>query len=305
MRSSDTSASQQSQSSGEEGPVPAFLRSRGGGSPETVRTYARRLKKYVEWSGGPAIDRDRYDRYVAHVRQQGRRQNGIALDCNVLLLYADFSGVDTRGWQRVGWREVPVEWLRDQEFDALRRAAADSRRAGEDRAFALDFLRGTGLRLSEFLSLRWRDVDLNEGRVTVRSGKGGKFRAVPLPEDGPPEMARAIRSAREMFWRHHPDLDLDEARAVRDFVWPEREEWRLHNWLRAATNRARLGAPVHPHVLRHSFATSLVLQGVPAPVVQRLLGHSSLSTTSRYVRTTGIDIIEALRHVGAARGPES
>lgn len=278
--------------------VAAFLRSRSGGSVETVRTYGKRLARYVAASGGAEIDRERYDAYIDAIKRQGRRPNGIALDANVLLLYAQFSGVRTEGWQHPKWREVPVEWLRDAEYDALRRAALDSPRDGEDRAFALDLLRGTGIRLNEFLSLKWRDLDLEEGRLVVRSGKGGKPRAIPLPEDGPPEMRRAIGSAREAFWRRYPKKSLDEARAVRDFVWPEREAYKIHNWLRAAAIRASLTGLVHPHTLRHSFATGLVLQGVPAPVVQRLLGHASLGTTSRYTRATGADIVDALRSVG-------
>jgi site-specific recombinase XerD len=268
-----------------------------------VRTYRKRLDRYVATMGGPEIDRDRYDAYLAAIQRQGRRPNGIALDANVLLLFARFVGLATDGWQQPRWREVPIEWLRDQEFEALRRAALDSPREGEDRAFALDLLRGTGVRLGEFLSLRWRDIDLEDGRVLVRSGKGGKPRAIPLPEDGPPEMRRAIDSAREAFWRRYPKKSLAEARGVRDFVWPDRLQWQFHNWLRAAAVRAGLPGMVHPHTLRHSFATSLGLQGVPLPVVQRLLGHSSLGTTSRYTRATGVDIVDALRAAGKPAEP--
>lgn len=191
---------------------------------------------------------------------------------------------------------MAVAWLRDNEFEALRRALADSEHDGSDRVFAVDFLRGTGVRLGEFLSLRWRDVDMETGLVTVRSGKGGKLRVVPVPWDGPPAGARAMEEATEAFWRRHPTKTLAEARTVSGFVSPWRFHWQIHNWLRAGAVRAGLGGvEVHPHIFRHGYAIDLVMRGVPAPVVQRLLGHSSLRTTSRYTQVNPTDVIEALR----------
>ncbi|MBF6555554.1 MAG: tyrosine-type recombinase/integrase [Acidimicrobiales bacterium] len=279
-----------------DGPVPAFLRSRSGGSTATVDTYRRRLARYVEWNHGTEIDRNRYDSYVAKLKRDGRQPNGIALDAQVLLLFAEHMDISTKGWQRPRSREVAVAWLRDAELEALRRALADSECDGPDRVFAVDFLRGTGLRLGEFLALRWRDVDMEEGLVTVRSGKGGKLRVVAVPWDGPPAGVRAIEGATAAFWRRHPERTLAEARAVTGPVAPWRRQWEVHNWLRAGALRAGLGGvAVHPHLFRHGYTLDLVMRGVPLPVVQRLLGHSSLRTTSRYAQVTPVDIVEALR----------
>src|SRR5271157_479884 len=90
----------------EGGPVASFLRSRSGGSVETVKTYASRLGRYVEWHGGEGIDRESYDSYIAKIKREGRRPNGIALDARVLLLYADHLEVSTKGWQRVKMHDV-------------------------------------------------------------------------------------------------------------------------------------------------------------------------------------------------------
>ena len=144
--------------------------------------------------------------------------------------------------------------------------------------------------------LRWRDVDFEGETVTVRSGKGGKLRVVPLPWEGPPALVRAMESARAAFWRRHPAKTLPEARLVSDFVWPDRDRWRVNNLLKAAATRAGLqGVEIHPHVLRHSYAVDLTLRGVPQAVIQRLLGHASPSTTGRYQKIAPLDIIEALR----------
>jgi integrase/recombinase XerD len=178
----------------------------------------------------------------------------------------------------------------------LRRALEESPHDGEDRVFLIDFLRGTGLRVREFLSLRWRDIDFEAETVTVRSGKGGKMRVVPLPWQGPPALVRAMDSAQAAFWRRHPEKTLAEARMVPDYVWPERERWRINNLLVAAAKRAGLqGVEIHPHVFRHSYAVDLTLRGVPQAVIQRLLGHASPATTGRYQKVAPIDILEALK----------
>ena len=120
------------------------------------------------WNGGPGLERDSYDRYIGELKRQGRRPNGIWLDAEVLLLYAAFRSITTVGWQRPKPREVTVTWLRDNDFEALKKALGESPRDQVDRVFMLELLRGTGLRLQEFLNLRWRDVDLERGMVTVR-----------------------------------------------------------------------------------------------------------------------------------------
>ena len=278
------------------GPVGSFLRSRSGGSVETVRTYSRRLGHYTKWHGGPGIDRESYDGYMAHIRKKGRRQNGIALDSMVLHLFAAHLKVDTDGWQRPRQKDVPVQWIRDNEYAALREALAASRRDGPARVFLLDFLRGTGLRLGEFQALRWRDIDMEAGIVLVRSGKGGKMRSVPIPYDGPPAMCRALEAVQEAFWRAYPKNTLAEARLIQTRVSKWEHGWDIQNFLRAGGKRAGLSAlQIHPHVLRHSFAADLTLRGVPQAVIQRLLGHASPATTARYQQIAPTDIVDALR----------
>lgn len=281
-----------------DGPIGSFLRSRSGGSPETVRTYASRLAQYTKWHGGPGIDRESYDSYMAMIRKKGRRPNGIALDSMILHLYADFLKVETEGWQRPRQKGVPVQWLRDNEYTALREAllASPDPKDGLDRAFLLDFLRGTGLRLGEFQALRWRDLDMEAGSVLVRSGKGGKMRVIPLPYDGPPAMSRALEAAQQAFWRVHPKETLSEARLVGDKVSVWDHGWRIQNFLREGARRAGLTTlGIHPHVLRHSFAVDLTIRGVPQAVIQRLLGHASPATTARYQQVSPVDIVTALR----------
>jgi site-specific recombinase XerD len=142
-----------------------------------------------------------------------------------------------------------------------------------DRAL-LEVLYGAGLRVSEVAALDRDDVDLWEGLVTVRGGKGGKDRRVPL---GPPAVD-AIR-------RH-----LDACPFPGRHLFPNRDGGRLTDRsIRRITDRAGLEAGeagVHPHALRHSFATHMLEAGADLRAIQELLGHASLSTTQRYTHVS-------------------
>jgi integrase/recombinase XerD len=149
-----------------------------------------------------------------------------------------------------------------------------------DRAL-LEVLYGAGIRISELVALDVDDVDLEQGMVWVRGGKGGKDRRVPLGRvacetvasylvASRPELAgRArTRTAHGALW-----LNARGGRLTRQACWKA---------LRAHAARAGLGGKVSPHTLRHSFATHLLEGGADVRVVQELLGHASLATTQVY-----------------------
>ena len=137
-------------------------------------------------------------------------------------------------------------------------------------------LYGCGLRISEALGLKGRDLPLGE---TLRiTGKGGKERMVPvLP---------AARAAMARYLALCPfDMDADAAlfRGVRGGALPPRQVQKV-----VEKTRQQLGLPASatPHAMRHSFATHLMNAGGDLRAIQELLGHASLSTTQAY---TGVD----------------
>jgi integrase/recombinase XerC len=172
------------------------------------------------------------------------------------------------------------EVLREEEVAALvespRLAAPLERR---DRAF-LELLYASGLRVSELTGLCLADVDLEAGLVRVL-GKGRKERIVPFGrpaaeairrylEEARPALASGPERARggEALFLNHRGGRLTSRSVAR----------RLEGW----TRRAGLERHVHPHVLRHCFATHLLGNGADLRGIQELLGHASLSTTQRY-----------------------
>jgi len=172
--------------------------------------------------------------------------------------------------------------LPEEEAAALVEApAAGQPMALRDRAF-LELLYSSGLRVSELVSLDAGDLDLAQGLVRVM-GKRRKERVVPVGRpasealarwlaDGRPALAAGPEGARggEALFLNRRGGRLTARSVARS----------LDRWVLGA------GLPrhVHPHVLRHSFATHLLGNGADLRAIQELLGHASLSTTQRYTR---------------------
>ncbi len=145
----------------------------------------------------------------------------------------------------------------------------------------LEILYGCGLRVGEVSGLDRSDVDTEQKLILVRNGKGGKSRLVPI---GPPAL-RAIERLTASYADSEPHL-FRNARGGR--LSPRS----IRRVVREVGIRA--GSPrLHPHALRHSFATHLLDAGADLRGIQELLGHASLSTTQRYTHVS----VEGLRNV--------
>jgi integrase/recombinase XerD len=157
----------------------------------------------------------------------------------------------------------------------IEQPATDRALGLRDRAL-LELAYASGLRVSELCALPRSRVDLTERVVTV-TGKGNKQRVVPFG-------ASAARALRVWLERGRPRL-APHARHDTLFVNARgRALSRMGFWkiLRGIARAAGLATRVHPHALRHSFATHLLEGGADLRVVQELLGHASVSTTAIY-----------------------
>jgi integrase/recombinase XerD len=164
-----------------------------------------------------------------------------------------------------------------------------------DRAL-LEVLYGTGARISEAVGLDIDDVNLTERTVLLR-GKGGKERLVPLGSFA----AKAIAA---YLVRVRPDLVRVGRGTPRVFLnarggpLSRQSAWTV---LRSAADKAGLTTDISPHTLRHSFATHLMEGGADVRVVQELLGHASVTTTQIYTLVT----VDQLREVYATAHPRA
>lgn len=165
---------------------------------------------------------------------------------------------------------------------------AGSRIGQRDRAI-LELLYGTGLRLGECLRLDLPDVDLYEGQVLVKSGKGKKDRVVPLLGGAAKAMDLYLADVRPWLVRSPREeavfLSRDGDRLSRTGL-----QARLRNYGEGIGLKNRL----RPHVLRHTCATHLLQGGADIRHVQQLLGHRELRTTAIYTRVEVSDLREML-----------
>jgi integrase/recombinase XerD len=148
-----------------------------------------------------------------------------------------------------------------------------------DRAM-LELAYGSGLRVSELVNLRLSALDL-EARLVVVFGKGNKERMVPFGSGARRALIAYLKNGRPELLKERQSNVLFVARVGRPMT---RQAFfkNLKNWA--------IGVPglnqVHPHALRHSFATHLLLGGADLRSVQEMLGHSDISTTQIYTHLT-------------------
>lgn len=136
----------------------------------------------------------------------------------------------------------------------------------------------SGLRAEELVSLDVGSLDFDGEQVRVE-GKGGKTRIVPAGEPAMRSLGRYLEQARPALVSDGDDPALFLSKSGRRLSTSDVRR-RLRKWARHAATQGG----VHPHALRHSFATHLLEGGADLRVIQELLGHSSLSTTQVYTR---------------------
>jgi integrase/recombinase XerD len=190
-------------------------------------------------------------------------------------------------------KAVPLE-----NVERLLSGFAADPRSLRDRAL-LEFLYGTGARISEATGLDVDELQLDNDPVVRLIGKGDKHRIVPVG-------SYAVAALQEYLIRGRPALAAAAKRmTVEPAVFLNARGGRLTRqgaWgiLTAAARRAGLDN-VSPHTLRHSFATHLLDGGADIRVVQELLGHSSVTTTQIYTLIT----VDRLREVYASSHPRA
>lgn len=286
-----------------------------------TRHYARRtVKTYEQWLR-------RYLRFhrLRHPREMGSAEvnaflTHLAVEERVsastqnqalaalLFLYRDLleRELELEGVVRARTRQrVPVV-LSESEVRAVRECLE-----GEP-ALVVGLLYGSGLRLTEALRLRVKDVDLPRREITVRDGKGGKDRLTVLPQSLVPALQEHLLRVRGL---HQGDLaagwgrvllpyalDRKYPNANREWAWqwvfPQQNRWRdresgaqgrhhldpsvVQKAVKRAVAEAGVTKQASCHTFRHSFATHLLERGQDIRTIQELLGHKDVSTTMIY-----------------------
>lgn len=185
-------------------------------------------------------------------------------------------------------KKYPAEPLARSEVEALIKTCSKRAPTGVRNAALISLLWRSGLRISEALSLKPKDIDTERQSLRVLFGKGQKSRTVGLDSLAAASIGRWLdRRAQLGINGHAPLFCTLKGKTVRANY--------VRELLPRLARRAGIEKRVHPHGLRHTFAFELANERMPIHYIQAALGHSSLATTDRYIRhVAAADVVEMM-----------
>ena len=256
----------------------------------SVEGYARDLSGLADFAArqGSSIDaltRADLEGLVRHLMAEGRSPRSVARAVACYRGFYRFLVVDGRLTVNPAddlrppraWKVLP-RYLAVEDVDRLiEQPVVTTPRGLRDRAL-IELLYATGMRVSELLSLRPADVNLEASYLTC-SGKGSKQRIVPIGDEAADWVKKYVRESRPALLgkRTSPRLFVNAKGGGPGLT-------RVGFWkiLKGYARQAGLTKTLSPHMLRHSFATHLLERGADLRAIQMMLGHADLSTTQIY-----------------------
>jgi site-specific recombinase XerD len=269
-----------------------YLSSERGASPRTVHGYKDDVGRFIKFLEGrhldlgpQNIDRSLLQDYFQGLRDRGLAPATLARRCCGLRHF--FRWCVEGGWLKhdpiLGFRPFKVprplpKPLSEGEVGRLLNQTPTPGRRGREEQLLLELLYGSGLRISEACGLRWGALQIDPSTTpSVRvTGKGGRIRQVPLSR----AFVTALRLGKGTWQRKSATL-LFPGPSGRGLTT---DTARMR--LRRMAQRAGVTGQIHPHRLRHSFATHLLDHGADIRVIQELLGHQQLGTTEAYTQVS-------------------
>jgi integrase/recombinase XerD len=249
-------------------------------SPTTIRLYLYAIKAFAKHFGKPPdqLGAEHIRRYQLFLTKEKKVSTStyVLMVCALRFFYTHTLHRKV-AIERIPFprreRKLPLILSRD-EVKALLEAPHDLRHRA-----MLAILYGSGLRVSEAARLKVADIDSARNVLWVRSGKGRKDRQALLP----PKLRELLRC----YWR---------TRRPTDWLFPGADPSQpisvktIFRACRQAARSAGIAKSVHPHLLRHAFATHLLEAGVNLRTIQFLLGHANLETTARYLQVADVNV---------------
>lgn len=258
-----------------------------GRSPKTIESYVGDVKGFQKYLAGKAVDEQQplsrfsFVRYKQHLLDNEFAISTINKKVNSLKVYNDF--LQLKDWtddnyiqlkkdkvQVATGSEQEVSILHDEQVEQFLFQLEKESQRNQLIGYLLLY---TGIRVSELVNSQLVDVDQLNATLKVR-GKGGKLREVPLRQDVIEKFQLYLKGERgSSKFPESPSLLVSQraSNLHRDSV---------RRWLEQMGRQ--LGFHIHPHMLRHTFCTRLLRNGVELTVVAKLAGHSSVNTTMKH-----------------------
>ena len=260
-----------------------------GLSANTIESYRRDLERYLRFlrdgkvDAVGAIGQEHISKFITLLSRKGLAANTIARKLSslrrfhkflVIEGYCDVDPTSTLESPRQ-WRKLPSVLTVEEMKNLLGQPTEDVPLGLRDKAI-LEFLYATGVRISELIHTKRKDV-LTEVELVRVIGKGNKERIIPIGRVAIASVQKYLREARPTLANENSEDVLFLNRRGRPFS-------RMGLWkiLRKYVTQAGITKRVSPHTIRHSFATHLLEGGADLRAVQMMLGHADISTTQIY-----------------------
>lgn len=234
---------------------------------------------------------NRYE-FRPHEPLSVKTQNYHVIALRAFLKYCSKQDWKTLEPEKIELSKIPdrtVEYLTREELERLFEAVDTSTIVGLRNRAIMEFLYSTGLRISELVSLNRNQINLERGEFQVR-GKGRKMRIVFLSERAK-EWINDYLAMRDdgyepLFLNHRRARKKKDNAVEMKGEHRRLTEYTIQEMVRKTAYEAGIVKKVTPHVLRHSFATELLINGADIRSVQDMLGHASITTTQIYTHLT-------------------
>lgn len=277
-------------------------------SSHTILAYALEIDRYLDFLTTEKIAFEEVDyrvirHYLAVMKENGRQASSINRSISSLRSFYKFlvrEGVVTSSPMQLVHalktpRKLPVVVEPEKIVELLDRGAVDSESFEEARDFViLELLFGTGIRLAELLAIQERDIDTYNRRIRI-FGKRGKERLVPVHQT----LLEEIR--RYLILKYAQDFKNKSTYLIVTKEGKQAYRSLIYRTVRGYLSRITSQQKKSPHVLRHTFATTLLNNGADLNAIKELLGHAGLAATQVYTHNS----VERLKSIYKQAHPKA
>jgi integrase/recombinase XerD len=251
-------------------------------SLRTAETYLHCIDGFLKWCKKEIryISKKDVKEFLEHLSEKDRAGSTINV-YHMALRFLFTQILEKKMWIDIKYSKIPERLpsvLTKEEVKRLLNAISNWKHR-----LMIEFLYGSGLRVSELLNIKLKDLELDKSYGYVRNGKGGKDRLITIPFIVREKVRNLIEIEKlnekdYLFWSNRKRKY--SVRSIQAIIRKSAKKTKLENW-----------KEIHPHTLRHSFATHLIENGYDLSNVQAMLGHKSPETTLIYTHIASPNLI--------------
>lgn len=249
-------------------------------SPRTIETYQKCVEIFLRKTNKSLDQISKKDVRLFLEYLSEKNLAGSTMNVYHMALRFLFENVlEKRMWIDIKYSKTPKklpEVLSKEEIIKLLNAISNWKHR-----LMIEFLYGSGLRVSELINMKIKDLELDKNYGYVRNGKGGKDRLITLPK----VVREKIKNLIEMEKLNEEDFLFQSNRNKKYSIRT------IQKIIKNACRKSGIKRAIHPHTLRHSFATHLIENGYDLANVQAMLGHKSPETTLIYTHLASPNLV--------------